>query len=97
MLFAIMMLDKPASESLRAHTRDAHRDYIGKHGDGMRMGGPLLAEDGSRVIGSLIVKEFANRGEAEAFVAAEPYNRAGLFELVVIRPFQPVVDQPASS
>ena len=92
MLYSIMMIDKPDSSQLRAQTAAAHRRYMSNHVGDMRLGGPLLAEDGKTFIGSLIVKEFADRCAAEAFIAAEPYNQAGLFELVVVNAFRIAVD-----
>jgi uncharacterized protein YciI len=40
--------------------------------------------------GSLLVVEAADRAAAEAFAAADPYAKAGLFESVVVRPFRAV-------
>jgi uncharacterized protein len=92
MLFAIYMLDKKNAEDLRAQTGRAHGAYMAAHEDGMRMGGPLYAEDHKTMIGSVLIKEFADRSDAEEFVAEEPYNKAGLFETVLINPFGAFVD-----
>jgi uncharacterized protein len=94
MLFTIMMLDKPDSAALREATGPAHRAYMMANAAGMRLGGPLFAADAETVTGSMAIKEFADRAAAEAFVAQEPYNQAGLFETLIIRPFKAVVDQP---
>lgn len=91
MLFAIHMLDRPGAADLRAAVGDAHREFVGGHLDTMYLGGPLLADDGQTAIGSLIIKDFPDRAAAVAFIADEPYNRAGLFESVTIRAFGPVV------
>ncbi len=91
MLFAIHMLDRPGSAELRSATSSAHRDFVGRHLDAMYLGGPLLADDGETTIGSLIVMDFPDRESAVAFIAEEPYNRAGLFESVTVRAFGPVV------
>jgi len=91
MLFAIHMLDRPGGAALRAATGEAHRGYVRRNAHRMLLGGPLLAEDGTTMIGSLIVLECPDRAEAEAFVEAEPYRRAGLFESVLIRRFAAVV------
>ena len=92
MLFAIHMLDRPESSRLRAAVSAAHREFVGRHLDSMYLGGPLLADDGQTIIGSLIIKDFPDRAAAEAFIADEPYNRAGLFESVIIRAFGPVAE-----
>lgn len=91
MLFVIHMLDRPDATELRASVSDAHREFVGRHLDAMYAGGPLTSDDGERVIGSLIIMEFADRAAAVDFIEAEPYNQAGLFESVTIRAFKPVV------
>ena len=85
------MIDRPHSDDLREATTDAHRAYVMAATDGMYLGGPLLSDDGEMMVGSLIIKEFTGRAEAQAFVDAEPYNVAGLFESVTIRRYGPVV------
>ena len=94
MLFAIHMIDRPESAELRYQVTDAHREFVGRHLDAMYLGGPLLADDGETLIGSLIVMDFADRQAAIDFIADEPYNRAGLFESVTIRAFRPVAVNP---
>jgi len=94
MLFAIHMIDRPGSAELRSEVADAHREFVGGHLDVMWAGGPLLADDGTTAIGSLIIMDFADRCAAAAFTAGEPYNSAGLFESVTICGFHPVV-QPS--
>lgn len=96
MLFAIYMIDRPGGAALRATTTDAHQDFIRQHLGAMYVGGPLLADDAQTIVGSLIVMDFPNRSAAEAFIADEPYNRAGLFESVLIRVFGPVVAPDAA-
>ena len=91
MLFAIHMLDRPEAADLRADVAAAHREFVVGHLDSMYLGGPLLADDGETAIGSMIIMDFPDRIAANAFIAEEPYNRAGLFESVTIRAFGPVV------
>lgn len=91
MLFTIHMIDRPHATDLRSANSDAHRAFVGAHLHEMYLGGPLMDDAGEAVIGSLIVMDFPDRTAAEAFIADEPYNRAGLFESVVVRRFDPVV------
>lgn len=91
MLFAIHMTDRPHAKELRKEHSLAHREFVGAFLDRMYCGGPLLTDEGAEAIGSLIIMEFEDRSAAEAFIASEPYNRAGLFESVIIRNFGPVV------
>ncbi|MEM7093760.1 MAG: YciI family protein [Actinomycetota bacterium] len=94
MLYVIHMIDRPGSSELRAATSEAHRAFVGRHLDAMLMGGPMLAEDGETLIGSLVVMDFESSEAAHEFMADEPYNKAGLFESVTIRAFRPVVGGP---
>lgn len=91
MLFHIQMIDRPGGAALRSATSEAHLAYVGQFLDSMYAGGPLVSDDGEQIVGSIIVKDFDDRAAAEAFVAEEPYNKAGLFESVVIRAYRPVV------
>ena len=91
MLFHIQMIDRPGGAALRAATSEAHLAFVGQHVESMYAGGPLVSDDGERTIGSLVVMDFEDRAAAEAFIAEEPYNKAGLFESVMIRAYRPVV------
>ena len=50
----------------------------------------MTSEDGEAMIGSVLIIEAADRAEAEAFAAGDPYAKAGLFESVTIKPFKKV-------
>ena len=91
MLFAIHMIDRPEGADLRTQVASAHREFLEPHLARMFVGGPLLADDGTTAIGSLIVMDFPDRVSATAFIEQEPYNQAGLFESVTIRAFHAVV------
>ncbi|MFT7653201.1 MAG: hypothetical protein ACI9UU_002311 [Candidatus Azotimanducaceae bacterium] len=93
MLFAIICEDKADSEDLRKATRDAHLGYIGSFD--VRLAGPMLSDDGSTMIGSIILLEAADLSGAQDFAASDPYKLAGLFANVSIRPFRQVI--PATS
>lgn len=89
MLFAVIHTDKPNSLDRRMATRPAHLDWLKGRESTMVTAGALLDAAGQPV-GSLIVLDVASRAEAEAFAAADPYAKAGLFESSVIRPFRQV-------
>jgi uncharacterized protein YciI len=90
MYFVITALDRPGSIDLRLKTRDAHREYLhGEHAQiQLKLAGPLLAEDGKTMIGSLIVVEAADRETVEAFSASDPYRKADLFSSVSVLQWQ---------
>ncbi len=91
MQFAIVCLDKPDHGHLRAENRPAHIDYLNANLEHMVLAGPFLSEDGERPVGSLLILEFDDQGQARAFAEGGPYARAGLFESVTIRPFRKVL------
>lgn len=95
MLFAITCTDRPGSLDLRMATRSAHLDHLRAHEHSLVLVGPLLDAEG-RPAGSLLVVEAADRAAAEAFAAADPYAKAGLFESTVIRPFRTVFKDGAA-
>ena len=89
MLFALICTDRPASLELRMATRPAHLTYLEQAAETLVQAGPLLDAEG-RPGGSLLIIDVADRAAAEAFAAADPYARAGLFESTVIRAYRPV-------
>ncbi len=89
MLFALINTDRPASLDLRMATRPAHLDFLASQESVIMSGGALLDADG-KPSGSLLVIDVPDRAAAEAFAAADPYTKAGLFEGTVVRPFRQV-------
>jgi uncharacterized protein YciI len=86
-LYAFYGLDKPGALELRKATRPAHLEWVATFGPAVKVGGPMLADDGATPIGSLIVMEFASLDEAKAAFAQDPYAKAGLWESAQVRPF----------
>jgi uncharacterized protein YciI len=89
MLFALINTDRPGSLDLRLATRPAHLSYLESHAAKIVSGGALLDASGQPA-GSLLVVDVEDRAEAEAFAAADPYAKAGLFESTLARPFRQV-------
>ncbi len=89
MLFALINTDRPGSLDLRLATRPAHLAYLESHAGKIVSGGALLDTAGQPA-GSLLVVDVDDRAAAEAFAAADPYARAGLFESTLVRPFRQV-------
>ena len=90
MLFAIICVDKPDSAHIRAQNRPAHLDHLRAVEARIAIAGPTQTEDRARPTGSLLILDFDSRAEVEAFAAGDPYNRAGLFETVTIKPFKQI-------
>ena len=91
-LFTLMCFDKPNALDLRMATREAHLAYVRENLAMVKLAGPMLdAEDG--MAGSLFVIEAADRAAVEAFNAADPYQKAGVFGQVEIRGFRATIGQ----
>jgi len=90
MLFSIHALDKPDVAAKRqAFHRDhvAHMNSAKDFGVTMVVGGPLIADDGMASIGNLFVIEAPDRATVEAFNAADPLHKNGVWEKIEIRRF----------
>lgn len=89
MLVALIARDKPGALPLRQENRPAHVDYL-KASSAVQQAGPLLDADGE-MCGSLIILEVSDMAEAEAWVAGDPYGKAGLFDRVELIPWNRVI------
>ena len=93
MQFAIYCLDKDGHTQTRLDNRPAHAEHLKAHNDQLLLAGPLLSDDGSAMIGSLLVVEMQDRAAVDRFLAADPYTKAGLFQSVAVRSFRKVFPQ----
>lgn len=84
MPYAILTTDKPNSAELRAKVRDTHIQYLTAHMDKLLAAGALTADDGSGGYGGILIVDTDERKEAEAFIAGDPFTKAGLFEKVTV-------------
>ena len=91
-LFVLRCLDKPGALELRMATREAHLAYLQPQGDAVKLAGPLLGADGSPV-GSLLIIDVEDLAAAQAFSAADPYTKAGLWGDVEIAAFRLTLGQ----
>lgn len=87
MIFVFWLMDRPGTAALRAEVRPAHRAYLSELSERMAFAGPLTSEDGQTVVGSLLAIDFSSLVDAEAWIAAEPFTMAGVYEKPVIHAF----------
>jgi uncharacterized protein YciI len=87
MVFVLRLLDKPGSNALRDQVRPAHKAYLGKVAERIAFAGPLTHDDGTTMIGSLLAIDFDSRDAAHAWLADEPFTRAGLYAGTEIHAF----------
>lgn len=90
MLFAVICTDKKDQSALRAATRPTHLKYLESFLPRIAISGPLMSDDGATPKGSLLILDFADAKEAQAFADNDPYAKAGLFQSVSIAPFKKV-------
>lgn len=95
MLFVFMLMDKAGASVLRHQIRPAHKAYLAQVQERMAFAGPLLADDGTTMVGSLLVIDFPDRDEAVAWLSREPFVQAGLFAMTAIHAFQNLWPQKA--
>jgi uncharacterized protein len=79
MLFAFHLTDRTDAGDLRQRVRPEHKAYLAQVAERIAFAGPLLADDGQAMLGSLLVIDFADRTAALAWLAQEPFTRAGLY------------------
>jgi len=91
MLYACICQDKPGSGDLRQQTREAHLDHLRGHAGAVVSAGPLLSDDGTTPVGSLLIVEAQSLDAARAMMEADPYAKAGLFERIEVYPWRWVV------
>jgi len=94
MLYAIQGIDNANSLEIRKQTRPAHIERLnGLKAQGrLILAGPHPAIDSNDpgpegFTGSLIVAEFKDLEEAQAWANQDPYVNAGVYQKVSVKPF----------
>jgi len=87
MLFTFILIDKPDSAALRTSARPTHKAYLAAVADSIAFAGPFVHDDGSTMLGSLLVIDFPSRDAAHAWMAEEPFTKAGLYGSVSVHAF----------
>ncbi|MEP7100171.1 MAG: YciI family protein [Burkholderiales bacterium] len=88
MLFAFHLIDRADSAELRTRVRPEHKACLALVADRIAFAGPLLADDGQTMLGSLLVIDFADRPAALAWQRDEPFTRAGLYASSEVHAFR---------
>lgn len=92
-LFVFHGLDKADGLEVRKATRPAHLAWIDQLAPRVKIGGPMLADDGQTPVGSMLVVEAETLEAAKALFAADPYAQAGLWHSTSVRPFNWLIRQ----
>ena len=93
MYYAIQCNDQPDSLDLRLANREAHLAYVAETGC-VAVAGPILADDETTMIGSIIIIDVASMADAQQWADNDPYNKAGLFQQVEINAWKWVIGAP---
>ena len=97
MYYAVWATDQPGTLAARLQARDAHRARLrepGVHPVKVVAGGPTLSESDASMNGSLLVIEAESIDAVRRFVAEDPYQLAGVYASVEVRPWQWGLGQP---
>jgi uncharacterized protein YciI len=92
-LFVFHGLDKAGALDVRKAARPAHLAWIETLAPRVKIGGPMLADDGATPVGSMLVVEGETLAEAQALFAQDPYALAGLWQSTSVRPFNWLIRQ----
>ena len=87
MIYVFHLRDKADGAALRQQVRPQHKAYLGAVAERIAFAGPLMADDGVTMIGSLLAIDFDSRAAAQAWLADEPFTRAGLYATAEIDAF----------
>lgn len=80
--FLIEAFDHDGAGDLRNQLRAGHEAFQAENERAFITRGPMLSDDGTRQIGSLMIIDVPDLAAAQAFWAAEPFNTGGLFRQV---------------
>jgi uncharacterized protein len=95
MIFVFTLIDKPNGLPLRLRMRPEHKAYLAQMAARIAFAGPLTADDTETMIGSLLAIDFESREAAHAWLAEEPFTKAGLYASVSIHSFANLWPQKA--
>ncbi|MDQ6881520.1 MAG: YciI family protein [Pseudomonadota bacterium] len=95
MIYAFILIDKHGASGLRERVRPEHKAYLAGAADRIAFAGPLTSDDGQQMLGSLLAVEFPSREAAQAWLADEPFTRAGLYASSSVHAFTNLWPQKA--
>ena len=84
MLWAISRVCKPNTEKQREANLTAHREFLTSQKAILVLSGAQFDDEGKEQVVSLLIVNVNSRAEAEKFINADPFIKAGLFTDVKI-------------
>jgi len=95
MHFVIHCLDHSDASERRLANYDDHKAYLSQPPVTIMISGPLLSDDGERVVGSLFIVEAERLDDVRDFNRNDPFTRADVWREVSIHPFHKRMDNRA--
>ncbi len=90
MQFFVQCIDKPNHQEVRQANRPAHAEFLKANIAHVLIGGPTFSDDGQSMTGSGLALDFPDRAALDAFLAEDPYAKAGLFAEVRVSVYKKV-------
>jgi len=87
MVYTFILIDRPDGAALRQRVRPEHKAYLAQVAERIAFAGPFVADDGQTMLGSLLAIDFDSREAAHAWLADEPFTRAGLYASTSVHAF----------
>ena len=84
MPFVISTFDKANHKHVRDALRQRHLEYLEANVKKVIAGGGFFNDEGTLVIGGLLIVDVESRVEAEEFIRNDPFSSGDLFERVEI-------------
>jgi uncharacterized protein YciI len=84
MPYVIITRDKPDSLDLRNQVRAEHIEFLDRNKHRLLAAGAMIEDDGTGGRGGVIIVDTDDRKEAEDFIGADPFTKAGLFESITV-------------
>jgi len=82
--WAIYCWDRPGAAEARRALLAEQKAYVGALGERIIGYGHFVSDDGRETLGSSFFMQLDNRAAADAFVANEPLNKAGLYQSIEV-------------
>ena len=90
-LYLVIGFDRhPHQMPLRDSVRPEHRSYVLGHAEKLRMAGAMVDDSGNQQ-GTMLVFEADSAEEVWAWVRAEPFYQAGVYETLAVRKWDLVI------
>lgn len=95
-MYMVYRLDRDdgRADAIREAVRPAHRAYMDRFADRVRLGGPVLDANG-RACGGLMLIEAESEEAVRHIVADDPFEQSGLSARIEIRAFRWQTRRPA--